>query len=104
MVTESGIPARGSTCGVRMVAPACHPGGAGNTGPGPLSDAAQHDRGGDRGRGCLVPLVLARPRQPGPVAGLLFVVTGQDAEADRQPALDADLGQAPGGGLADVVE
>jgi hypothetical protein len=53
---------------------------------------------GDHGRhgcdGSLVALVLSRAIQTCAVQGLLLVVAGQDAEADRHPGPDADIGQA----------
>ena len=65
---------------------------------------ASSERSGQGRRGRLVALVLGGARQPGPVQALLLVVAGQHAEADGHAGADADLGQAHGGGLADIFE
>ncbi len=49
-------------------------------------------------------MVLGGAGQPGAVAGLLGVRAGPQAEADGLAGVQADAGEAGGGGLADVVE
>ena len=55
---------------------------------------AQRPRGGQRRRGRLVALVLARPLEPGAVERLLLGVAGEHAEADRRRGGRARPGSA----------
>src|SRR5699024_5500484 len=61
--------------------------------------------GGDEGGGHgLVPLVLLRAFESGPVESLLFGVAGEHAEAHGLARVDGDSVESVGGGLAAIVE
>src|SRR5947208_9232189 len=67
-------------------------------------EGGEREGSGERGRDCLVALVLGRVGQPGPVEGLLLVVAGEHAEADRNAGAMRDEDQSGGRGLAHIVE